>query len=257
MVRKAAIITGASSGIGRATAIEAALEGYAVLLVATNPNKLTETQHEIEKNGGTAVVAVADVSDADAVKAYVDKALAEFGRIDGFFNNAGMILPGKPLIDIDDDDFDRCMAVNLRGLYLGLKHVLPVMLGQGSGSVVMTGSMNSVGGVPGLSPYSATKSGLLGLMRTAALEVASKGVRVNAVLPGNIRTRMMLDSIPGSDEEAEAMAAALVPQGNIGTPEDIAHAVMFLFSEKARHITGTALPVDGGITAQVYPQFNL
>ena len=256
MTERAVIITGAADGIGRAASIAAAKAGYAVLLVDINAGGLAETGRLINEAGGKAVIAEANVTDAASVKGYVARALDAFGRIDGLFNNAGVQSPGAPIFETDDDQFDRVIAVNLKGVYLGLKHVLPVMMKQGSGSIVNTGSMGSVGGIPGISPYVASKCGVIGLTRTAALEVAKTGVRVNAVLPGNIRTRMMLDSTPGSDDEANALAGSLVPQGHTGLPEDIADAVVFLFSDQSRHITGISLPVDGGITAQVYPGFD-
>ena len=256
MTNKSAIVTGAAGGIGRAASVAAAKAGYAVLLVDINEAGLAETHRLIEDAGGEAVVAKANIVDASAVRGYVDQALHAFGRIDGFFNNAGVQAPAAPIIDTSEEQFDRVIAVNLKGVFLGLKHVLPVMLKQGSGSIINTGSMASVGGIPGISPYVASKCGVIGLTRTAALEVAKTGVRVNAVLPGNIRTRMMLDSIPGNDEEANALAGSLVPQGHTGMPEDIANAVVFLMSDQSRHITGISLAVDGGITAQVYPGFD-
>ena len=256
MTEKAIIITGAAGGLGKATSVAAAELGYGVTLVDLSADALEETRIAVERAGGRAVVATADVSDPIAVQDYVDRARDAFGRIDGFFNNAGINVPAAALIDTQDDDFDRCMSVNVKGVYLGLKSVLPVMMEQGFGSIVNTGSMGSTGGIPGISPYVASKHAVIGLTKTAALEAAKCGVRVNAVLPGNIRTRMMLESTQGSEEEAVALAASLVPQGRVGLPQDIADAVMFLISERSTHVTGIALPVDGGITAQVYPNFE-
>lgn len=256
MTGKAVIVTGAAGGIGQATCVAAAKAGFGVALVDLKEEAMAETRQMVEEAGGSVLVLPANVTDAEAVKGYVDAALGHFGRIDGFFNNAGINVPAAALVETQDDDFDRCIAVNLKGVYLGLKHVLPVMVKQGFGSVVNTGSMGSTGGIPGISPYVATKHAVIGLTKSAALEVAPSGVRVNAVLPGNIRTRMMLESTQGTEEEAIALAASLVPQGRIGLPEDIANAVVFLFSEQSTHVTGIALPVDGGITAQVYPNFR-
>jgi NAD(P)-dependent dehydrogenase (short-subunit alcohol dehydrogenase family) len=149
-------------------------------------------------------------------------------------------------------DFDQVIAINLKGVFLGLKHVLQVMLRQGSGSIVNTGSMLSTGGVPGLTGYGASKYGMISLTKTAALEV-----RVHAVLPGNIKTKMSLGSTPGGSEaESEARAASMVPQRRMGTADEIAGAVLFLFSDASKHITGSELAVDGGITAQVYPNLG-
>jgi NAD(P)-dependent dehydrogenase (short-subunit alcohol dehydrogenase family) len=154
-------------------------------------------------------------------------------------------------------DFDQVIAINLKGVFLGLKHVLQVMLRQGSGSIVNTGSMLSTGGVPGLTGYGASKYGMISLTKTAALEVAKSGVRVHAVLPGNIKTKMSLGSTPGGSEaESEARAASMVPQRRMGTADEIADAVLFLFSDASKHITGIELALDGGITAQVYPNLG-
>ncbi len=257
MTEKAVIITGAAGGIGRATSIAAARAGYAVMLVDRNEAGIVETAQMVTEAGGKAVIATADVSKSDDVQAYVAKALESFGRIDGLFNNAGILGAGKLMIDLDEADFDRVIAINLKGVFLGLKYVLPVMLQQGSGSIVNTGSMTSTGGIPYLTAYGATKYGVISLTKTAALEVAKSGVRVNAVLPGNIKTKMALRSVPATSlEEAEKIVGASVPQGHMGEPEDIAAAVIFLFSDGAKHITGIELPVDGGITAQVYPALN-
>lgn len=254
MVDKSVIVTGAADGLGRAASIAAAKAGYSVLLVDVNTVGLAETERLVNEVQGRAVIAEADVTDPEAVKGYVKNAIDAFGRIDGLFNNAGVQAPAAPIAEMSDEQFDRVIAVNLKGVYLGLKHVLPVMVRQGSGSIINTGSMASTGGIPGISPYVASKYAVIGLTKTAALEVATTGVRVNAVLPGNIRTRMMLDSSPGNnDEESNAFSASFVPQGHTGMPEDIAQAVVFLLSDQSRHITGITLPVDGGITAQVYP----
>ncbi len=151
------------------------------------------------------------------------------------------------------------IAVNLRGVFLGLKFVLPGMVERRRGSIVNTASMGAVGGVPGVAGYEAAKHGVLGLTKTAALEVADTGVRVNAVLPGNIRTKLAAAgdaAISGGGPSLDNMSgpAATVPQGRVGEPEEIAATVCFLVSDDSRHITGAAVPVDGGITAQVYPQ---
>ena len=254
---KAVIITGAADGLGRAASIAAAAAGYGVLLVDIDMDRLRETERIIAEAGGRSVVAQANVAIASDVQAYVARALDAFGRIDGLFNNAGVQGALAPMMDYRDDDFDRVIAVNLKGVYLGLKHVLPIMVKQRSGSIVNTGSMASTGGISGLTAYGAAKYGVIALTKIAALEVATSGVRVNAVLPGNIKTKMSLGSTAGANEaESEAFAASFVPQKRMGHPDDIASAVMFLLSDGSRHITGIELPVDGGITAQVYPGFS-
>lgn len=251
------IITGAANGIGQATGIAAAKAGYKVLLVDIDEAGLAESEKLIKAQGGVVETFQANVSLEADVMGYVNHAVKVFGRIDGFFNNAGILGNTGPLTSIDVDLFDRVLSVNVRGVFLGLKHVLPVMEKQGKGSIVNTGSMGSTGGLPGLAPYSASKHAVVGLTKVAALEVAKSGIRVNAVLPGTIRTKMALKDIPGAtDEEKAGLAATSVPQGKMGRPEDIANAVVFLFSEASTHITGITLPVDGGITAQVYPSYS-
>jgi len=250
---RGAIVTGAADGLGRAASVAMAREGAAVLLVDIDEERLGETQALIEGDGGTAVPFVADVRHSDEVQAYVAAARAEFGSIDAFFNNAGVVYPYGPLVDYPEEAFDNVIAVNVRGVFLGLKYVLPVMFEQGSGAIVSTASMASTGGIPGVVAYVASKHAVIGLTKTAAMEAATRGVRVNAVLPGNIQTKM---GVPDTDEPLEERirwAASPVPQGRIGLPSEIADAVVFLVSDESRHITGVGLPVDGGITALVYP----
>jgi len=248
-----AIVTGAADGLGRATSIALAREGAGVLLVDIDEQRLGETQALIADAGGTAVPFVADVRRSEEVQAYVAAAQAEFGSLDAFFNNAGVSGHYGPLVDYPEDEFDNVIAVNLRGVFLGLKYVLRVMFEQGSGAIVNTASMASIGAIPGVVAYVASKNAVMGLTKNAAMEAATKGVRVNAVLPGNIQTKMAL---PGGDEALEEdirRLASPVPQGRVGLPSEIADAVVFLVSDESRHITGVGLPVDGGITALVYP----
>lgn len=252
MPDKSVIVTGAADGLGRATSIAAARAGYSVLLVDIDVLRLAETERLVGEAGGHVAVAEADVSDAEAVKGFVNAALDAFGRIDGLFNNAGILGPMAPIADYSEEDFDRVISINLKGVFLGLKYVLPVMVKQGAGSIVNNSSMNATAGVPNLAAYNAAKHGILGLTQTAALEVAKAGVRVNAVLPGPIKTKMSLRDAPGvTEEEQESFAASLVPQGHMGLPEDIAETVIFLLSDQARFITGTGITVDGGVTAKI------
>lgn len=225
-----------------------------MLLVDVDADGLRETAETIQAAGGNAIVVVADVSNAQQVRGYVARAQQEFGTIDAFFNNAGIIGAQAPLVEYPEDTFDKVMAINVKGVFLGLKYVLPVMIDQGSGAVVNTGSMASTGALPGSTAYAAAKHAVIGLTKTAAIETATTGVRVNAILPGNIKTNMALAGAPGETVgEKEAILGASVPQGRAGLPEEIAEAVLFLVSTGAKHITGIQLPVDGGITAQVYP----
>lgn len=251
---KIVLVTGGANGLGRATAVAAAREGAGVALVDVNKEGLDQTTELITSAGGRAISIVADVSDPEQVAGYVDRTVAEFGRIDGFFNNAGILGPSKPMVEYPVDAFDAVIAVNLKGVFLGLRAVLPVMLAQGSGAIVNTASMGGVGGIPGSTAYVAAKHGVIGLTKTAALESVRAGVRVNAVLPGTILTEMALSGAAGVSPET--MAAALnasTPGGRAGVPEDVANTVVFLFSDASSYLTGIEVPVDAGITAQVYP----
>lgn len=250
---KVAIITGAADGIGRATAIALSNEGASVVLVDIDKTKLEETKSIIKEAGGTTLIQFADVTKSEQVLGYVKAAVDTFGKIDIFFNNAGRIENPSPMVDFPEDLFDAIVAVNLRGVFLGMKYVLKVMHKQGSGSIINTGSMGSTGGIPYLSAYTACKHSVIGLTKVAALENARLGIRVNAVLPGNIRTKMAIGGGDVTLDDNFKQAASAVPMGYVGDPKDIADAVCFLASDEAKHITGIALPVDGGITAQVYP----
>lgn len=257
MGNKTAIITGAGNGLGRATGVAAAKAGYNVVLVDIDETGLAESAKMIHEIGGIAEYYKADVSNEEEVQGYVNFTVEKFGRIDGFFNNAGILGQPAPITELDVNMLDKVLAVNVRGVFLGMKHIIPVMVKQGGGSIVNTGSMGSTGGLPALAPYSASKHAVVGLTKVAALEVAKTGVRVNSILPGTITTAMALKGVPAETiEEKKAMMAVTVPQGKAGDPEDIANAVVFLFSEGAQHITGITLPVDGGITAQVYPSYS-
>jgi NAD(P)-dependent dehydrogenase (short-subunit alcohol dehydrogenase family) len=179
LVGKVVIVTGAADGLGRATSRLMATKGARVLLVDINEPRLAETEALIGDAGGEAAVFRADVSDEAQVRAYVAEAMRRFGRIDAFFNNAGILGAVAPMIDYPIDTFDRVIAINLRGVFLGLRFVLPVMIEQRAGSIINTGSMASAGGVPGSSAYSAAKHAVIGLTKTAAIEVGPMGVRVN------------------------------------------------------------------------------
>ncbi|GGL36621.1 SDR family oxidoreductase [Phycicoccus endophyticus] len=251
---RVAIVTGAADGIGRATAVRLARDGAAVVLVDVNEAGLTETKAAVDAEAGSGMVFRADVTDPAQVQSYVEAAKALTGFIDAFFNNAGILGPMAPITDYPVEAFDKVVAVNLRGVFLGLKHVLPVMTAQGFGAVVNTSSMGGVGGLPGQAGYVASKHGVIGLTKTAALEVVASGVRVNAILPGTIKTRMAMSGAAGIDPRAiEAAMDASTPGSHAGMPEDIANTALFLLSDASAYITGIEVPVDGGITAQVYP----
>lgn len=250
------VITGAGGGIGRAAALAAARAGAASLtLVDRDAASADATAALLDGTGAQALVLRADVTSETEAAGYAAAAVERFGRIDGFFNNAGIEGAVGPIAELDPADFDRVIAVNLRGVFLGLRYVLPIMISQGSGAVVCTGSLASERGLPFTAAYNASKHAVLGLVRTAAAEVGAAGVRVNCVEPGMIRTRMLASLTerlqPGVDVEEgmEAAGRGVSPIPRAGSPEEVADVVAFLLSEDARYVTGAALPVDGGALA--------
>lgn len=249
---KSAVITGAANGIGRAAALAFAKAGTKLLLVDRDLAG-EETAALIRRQSGQAQFIQADVSRAGDVQQYVDTALSLYGRIDSFFNNAGIEGKRANLAAYDETDFDAIMAVNVKGVFLGLRYVLPMMLEQRSGSIVNTASTAGLKGAPGLGPYSASKHAVLGLTRSAALEAAPHGVRVNAVCPGPVETRMMrsleAQAAPEDPEGVYRKAKGDIPSGRYSTAEEVADSVLFLCSDRARHIIGIQLPIDGGRTA--------
>jgi NAD(P)-dependent dehydrogenase (short-subunit alcohol dehydrogenase family) len=247
---KVALITGGGGGIGRATALGFALRGAKVMVVDADPDSGQASVDIISQRDGTAAFVQADVTKSASVKAYVEKTLAAYGKIDSFFNNAGIEGKVVPTQDYDEDTFDKVIAVNLKGVFLGLRHVLPVMIKQGSGAIVNTASVAGLFGAPGMSAYVASKHGVLGLTKTASSDVAALGVRVNAVCPGPVETRMMrsLESQrnPNDPEAIHAAYAAGIPTGRYAAPEEIAGAVLYLCSDLSGDVTGTHIVIDGG-----------
>jgi 3alpha(or 20beta)-hydroxysteroid dehydrogenase len=246
---KAAVITGGAGGIGCATGVAMGRAGARVLLVDLDELRLRHAAEAVRETGAEVRTQVADVTASAAVQGYVAAALDAFGTIDVLFNNAAIIGPIAPLADYDEDAFDRIMATNVRGVFLGLRHVLPIMLAQRSGAVINTGSLSSARGLPGTPAYNAAKHAVLGLTRSAAAEVAPMGVRVNAVLPGMIDTQMLAEVTSGFPDAQAARRAAegVSPQGRLGRPEEVAAVVTFLASDLASHVNGADWPVDGGI----------
>jgi NAD(P)-dependent dehydrogenase (short-subunit alcohol dehydrogenase family) len=248
---KVAVVTGGGNGIGRATCLGFAARGARVLVVDRDAAAAEAVAAEIGR--GQARAMAADVSRAADVAAYVACALETFGRIDCFHNNAGIEGRVAPVAEYDEADFDAVMAVNVKGVFLGLRHVLPVMIRQGSGAVVNTASIAGLVGTPNMPAYVASKHAVLGLTKSAAGEVGPLGVRVNAVCPGPIATRMIRDIerqiSPNRPESVEAAYAGGIPLRRYGTAEEVANVVLFLCSDLAANMTGAQVVVDGGRTA--------
>ncbi len=250
---KVALITGAGNGIGRAAALAFAGRGAKVVIVDRDAEGAERTAATIRQQGGEARFCVADVTRAAEVQGYVKAAMDAYGRIDCFFNNAGIEGRITAIVDYDEAVFDQVLGVNVKGVFLGLRTVLPVMIAQKSGAVVNTASVAGLVGTPGMSAYVASKHAVIGLTKSAAGEVARDGVRVNAVCPGPIDTRMIhaieAQIDPANPAAVEARYRAALPQGRYGTAEEVANVVLFLCSDFASSISGAQYVIDGGRTA--------
>lgn len=245
---KVALVTGAGSGIGRAAALEFAEQGASVLVADVTVEGGEETAQTIRARGGSAQFVQADVSLATDVSAMVEQALSTYGHLDCAFNNAGIEGAMAPTAECEEENWDRTIAINLKGVWLCMKHEIPHMLAQGSGAIVNCASIAGLVGFPNLPAYCASKGGIVQLTRTAALEYAQSGIRVNALCPGVIHTPMV-DRITGKDPESEAQFTAMEPIGRMGTPEEMAHAAVWLCSDAASFVTGHPLVADGGMVA--------
>jgi NAD(P)-dependent dehydrogenase (short-subunit alcohol dehydrogenase family) len=250
---KVALVTGGGNGIGRAAAAGFARHGAKVVVVDRDGAAAEATAGIIRQGGGEALAVTADVTKSDDVKAYVKAAIDKYGRIDCFFNNAGIEGSLAHTADYDEAMFDQVIGINVKGVFLGLRHVLPVLIAQKSGAVVNTASVAGLVATPGMPAYVASKHAVIGLTKTAAGEVARQGVRVNAVCPGPVDTRMIhaLEQMisPDDPEAVGKRYASVIPSGRYTTPEEIANMVLFLSSDLASNITGAQYVVDGGRTA--------
>ncbi|WP_291096980.1 MULTISPECIES: SDR family oxidoreductase [unclassified Flavobacterium] len=244
---KVALVTGGSSGIGRATALAFAKKGAKIVIADWKENQ--ETMDLIENLGGESIFVKCDVSKATDIKALAEKTIATYGRLDYAFNNAGIEGTSAPVQDCTEENWDKTIGVNLKGVWLCMKYEIPEMLKQGKGVIINTASVAGLVGFQGLPAYVASKHGIIGLTKTAALECAQLGIRVNAVCPGVIQTSM-IDRLTGNKKEAIEQFTGLEPVGRFGQPEEIANAVIWLCSDEASFVTGVAMPVDGGFVAQ-------
>jgi NAD(P)-dependent dehydrogenase (short-subunit alcohol dehydrogenase family) len=241
---KVALVTGAGSGIGRASGLAFAREGANVVVADVNTAGGEETAGLIEKSGGEALFVQTDVSRDAAVAALLEQAVAKFGRLDVAHNNAGVLGRRALTADCSEDEWDAVVGTNLKGIWLCMRYELRQMLAQGGGAIVNTASAAGLVGIWGYPAYSASKHGVAGLTKTAAIEYVKAGIRVNAVCPGFIATPM----VRGMSAD-EAAPQTVVPAGRLGTPEEVAEAVVWLCSDSASYVTGHMMAVDGALTA--------
>ena len=248
---KVALITGGASGIGRATALTFAREGAKLVIADMNEEGGQQTVHLITENGGDATFVQVDVTQTREVEAMIGKAVATYGRLDCAHNNAGVTQHAyPPTAEFPEDDWQRVLAINLTGVWLCMKYEIPHMLKQGGGAIVNTASIAGLVGLAGRSAYVASKHGVVGITRTAALEYAKQGIRVNCVCPGYIRTPMVASVLQKEGAQLEEQIVAREPIGRLGTPEEVAATVAWLCSDAASFVTGHTMTVDGGYMAQ-------
>lgn len=246
---KVALVTGASSGIGRAIAIQFADRGAKVVVADWNEDLGLQTAQMIQKSGGEAFFQKCDVSNAGEVKKLIDNSVAKYGQLNMACNNAGIEGRQGFTADCTEENWDKVLNVNLKGVWLCMKYEIPEMLKHKGGAIVNISSIAGLVGFSGLPAYVASKHGIVGLTKTAALEYANQNIRINAICPGPIMTPMLerlMNKTPGMKEQLTSS----VPERRIGSPEDIANSVLFLCSEPSAYITGHCLPVDGGWVAQ-------
>jgi NAD(P)-dependent dehydrogenase (short-subunit alcohol dehydrogenase family) len=247
---KSIIVTGAAGAIGGATAKVLAREGAKLVLVDVQAEGLAARERELKAAGAEVISQRADVSKGAEVKAFIDAAVARYGRVDGLFNNAGIEGHIANTWEYDEEEFDRVTRVNVNGVFLGMRHVLPLMIAQGSGAIVNTASIGSERGLAGACTYNASKHAVVGLTRTAAAEAGPKGIRVNCVMPGVIDTPLLesvLGPMFGGDIAlGKKTLGRIAPLERIGQPVEIGEVVAFLLSDAASFVTGAAWSIDGG-----------
>ncbi|HTN05490.1 SDR family oxidoreductase [Agriterribacter sp.] len=244
---KVAIVTGGSFGIGRAAAIAFAERGAKVAIADWVEDN--ETLNAIKSSGGDAIFIKCDVSGDESVSAMVDKTMTQYGRLDYAFNNAGVEGLSAPTHECTNENWDKTIAINLKGVWLCMKYEIPHMLKQGKGAIVNNASIAGLVGFVNIPAYVASKHGILGLTKNAALEYAKSGIRVNAVCPGVIKTAM-IDRFTGKDKVVEKQFQSMEPVGRMGQPEEVAQAVIWLCSDAASFVTAHPMAVDGGWVAQ-------
>ncbi|UFW91579.1 SDR family oxidoreductase (plasmid) [Bradyrhizobium barranii] len=243
-----ALVTGASSGMGLATAEAFSNSGAAVVLADINEEALRATAEKLTSAGRKVLTVVCDVSDEAQVARMIERTVTHFGRLDMAFNNAGIQVPPSDAADETAENFDRVNGINLRGVWACMKHELQQMRTQGRGAIVNCSSLGGLVGLPSRAAYHASKHGVIGLTRSAAMEYAPRGIRINAICPGTINTPIVSDMLA---EQADAMKEIMrdQPIGRLGESDEIAAAVLWLCSPGASFVLGVALPVDGGFTA--------
>ena len=251
---KVAIVTGGTSGIGRDTAVLFAEAGAKVVVAGRREAEGRETIDLIRAAGGEGLFLKTDVSKAAEVRSMVEKTVEKFGRLDVAFNNAGIEGTWKPIVELSEDDWDRTIDINLKGVFLCLKYEIQQMLKNGGGTIVNMASVAGLMGSPSASPYCASKHGVIGLTRTAALECAKQKIRVNAVCPAVIESPM--ENRLFSEPEVHKFAVGMHPIGRIGKAREVSEAVLFLSSDKSTFMTGHYMVIDGGMLVgpQALPQ---
>lgn len=246
MQDKVVIVTGGTSGIGRAAAQLFAREGANVAVAARREEEGDAVAAQIVADGGRAIFVRTDVSVSEDHRNLVESTVEAFGRLDLAFNNAGTEQFGQSIADLDEDEWDRVLRVNLTGVFLSMKYQIPAMLASGGGAIVNTSSVGGLVANPGLSAYQASKHGVIGLTKVAALECATQNIRVNALCPGGTRSEMFDRWVEDPDVHAQVIAAH--PIGRFSEPIEQAEVALFLLSDAASYVTGVAMPVDGGLT---------